>query len=215
MSQRSLRPVDASSLVLYRGHGRSLEILVGLRGANHVFVPNRVVYPGGRVDPHDARIRPATPLRDDVATRLRRTATAPRARALAIAAVRELFEETGLLLAAGDDVPEQWHPEIAPRLDTLDYIFRAVTPPGRSRRFNTRFFLAPAEDVRGELGGDGELENLGWMAIDELRTLPLMWITRTVLDEAQRLIDAPPPPDPDRPIPVSHPRQEPGRLKYE
>jgi 8-oxo-dGTP pyrophosphatase MutT (NUDIX family) len=215
MSQRSLRPVDASSLVLYRGRGPSLEILVGLRGANHVFVPNRIVYPGGRVDPTDARIRPATPLRDDVAARLRRTATEPRARALAIAAVRELFEETGLLLAAGEDVPDRWHRDIAPRLDTLDYIFRAVTPPGRSRRFNTRFFLAPADAVRGELAGDGELEDLRWVGFEELRELPLMWITRAVLDEARRIVDAAPPPDPERPVPVSHPRREPGRLRFE
>lgn len=216
MTKRSLRPVDASSIVLYRGRGPSLEILVGMRGAKHVFVPNRYVYPGGRVDGNDARIAPAAPLRDDVAARLQRTArSAARARALAIAAVRELFEETGLLLAAGNDVPDEWHPEIAPRLDTLDYIFRAVTPPGRTRRFNTRFFLAEASEVRGELGGDGELENLGWLGIAELRALPLMWITRTVLDEAQRLIDETPPPDPDRPVPVSHPRREPGRLKFE
>jgi 8-oxo-dGTP pyrophosphatase MutT (NUDIX family) len=214
MSKRSLRPVDASSLVLYRGRGPSLEILVGLRGANHVFVPNRVVYPGGRVDRTDARVAPATPLRNDVAARLQRTATEPRARALAVAAVRELYEETGLLLAAGEDIPDRWHPGVAPRLDTLDYIFRAVTPPGRTRRFNTRFFLAPAEDVRGELGGDGELENLGWLGIDKLRELPLMWITRAVLDEAQRVIDAAPPPDPNRQVPVSHPRREPGRLRY-
>lgn len=215
MSNTYLRPVDASSLVLYRGRGRSLEILVGLRGANHVFVPNRVVYPGGRVDRTDARIAPATPLRDDVAARLQRTATEPRARALAVAAIRELYEETGLLLADGDDIPDRWHTGIAPRLDTLDYIFRAVTPPGRTRRFNTRFFLAPADDVRGELGGDGELENLSWLGIDALRELPLMWITRTVLDEAQRVIEATPPPDPERPVPVSHPRREPGRLRYE
>jgi 8-oxo-dGTP pyrophosphatase MutT (NUDIX family) len=215
MSQPALRPVDASSLVLYRGRGSALEILVGLRGANHVFVPNRIVYPGGRVDRTDARIRPATPLRDDVAARLQRTATAARAHALAIAAVRELFEETGLLLAAGDDIPDRWHPGIAPRLDALDYIFRAVTPPGRTRRFNTRFFLAPADDVRGDLGGDGELEDLRWLGIEALRELPLMWITRTVLDEAQRVIDEMPAPDPARPVPVSHPRREPGRLRFE
>jgi 8-oxo-dGTP pyrophosphatase MutT (NUDIX family) len=216
MPKRSLRPVDASSLVLYRGRGPTLEILVGMRGANHVFVPNRYVYPGGRVDPTDARPPPAAPLRDDVAARLRRTtSTEARVRALAVAAVRELFEETGLLLAAGDDVPESWHPGVAPRLDALDYIFRAVTPPGRTRRFNTRFFIAEANAVRGELGGDGELENLGWLGIEALRALPLMWITRAVLDEAQRIIDAPPPPDPDRPVPVSHPRREPGRLRFE
>jgi 8-oxo-dGTP pyrophosphatase MutT (NUDIX family) len=216
MSERSLRPVDASSIVLYRGRGLALEILVGMRGARHVFVPNRYVYPGGRVDAADARTRPVAPLRDDVAARLQRTASsAARARALAVAAIRELFEETGLLLAAGDDVPDRWHPDIAPRLDTLDYIFRAVTPPGRTRRFNTRFFLAEARHARGELRGDGELENLGWLGIEELHALPLMWITRAVLDEAQRVIDAPPPPDPSRPVPVSHPRREPGRLRYE
>jgi len=111
-----LRPRDAATLILVRQRGKIPEVLLGCRDAKHAFMPNRYVFPGGRVDPADARVPVATPLDRFVDERLRKAATAQRARALAVAAVRETFEETGLMLAKPlkggapeDDFGEHWH----------------------------------------------------------------------------------------------------------
>jgi 8-oxo-dGTP pyrophosphatase MutT (NUDIX family) len=213
---RSPRPSDAATLILLRRHG-GLEVLLGQRHANHAFMPNRYVFPGGRVDRHDHLVRAATPLSADVKVRLERAATPARAHALAIAAVRETFEETGLMLArpVADGVVQR-HPPwdafaargLGPALGALDYIYRAVTPPGRPRRFNARFFLADAGAATGELRGDGELEDLRWVALDAVLDLPIAEVTRLVLAEAARLIAAPR--RAGRPVPRIHNRH--GRI---
>ena len=153
-----MRPRDAATLILVRQRGKIPEVLLGCRDAKHAFMPNRYVFPGGRVDPADAHVPVATPLDRFVDERLRKAATAQRARALAVAAVRETFEETGLMLAKPfkggapeEDFGEHWQgfldKGMGPALDCLDLIARAVTLPGRPRRFNARFFMARAEDA--------------------------------------------------------------------
>src|SRR5262249_49387000 len=179
-----MRPRDAATLILVRQNGRIPEVLLGCRDAKHAFMPNRYVFPGGRVDRADARVPVATSLDPFVEERLRNAATAQRARALGVAAVRETFEETGLMLAkplAGraprEDYGEHWHgfldKGLAPALDCLDLIARAVTPPGRPRRFNARFFMARAEDALGEIRHSSELGDIRWVRLDEARELPL------------------------------------------
>ncbi len=97
---RAVRPRDAATLILVRNDGASPRVLMGQRHANHKFMPNKFVFPGGRVDPADSRIRPVEDLRPEVArlllSRMRGTPSENRARALALAAIRETFEETGL-----------------------------------------------------------------------------------------------------------------------
>lgn len=196
-----LKPRDAASLVLYRHHHGRVEVLMGQRHARHVFMPNRFVFPGGRVDPADRLVAAATLLRADVTAQLARGCrSAARPHALAIAAVRETYEETGLMLgrpSARAEALDARHwagfrdAGLAPALDALDYIFRAITPPGLVRRFDARFFLAEAgETVTGTLGGNGELENTAWLPIEDARALPLSMPTNLVLDEAIRRIDA-------------------------
>ena len=203
MAGERQRPRDAATLLLYRGSGDNLRVLLGQRHHGHIFMPNAYVFPGGSVSPSDSRIAPASPLRADVAARLERAATPARARALAVAAIRETFEETGLLLAAGDDNGSQWHRHIEPKLGALEYFFRAITPPDRVRRFDARFFFANAGSARGELGGDGELINLAWFSLDEIRDLEMAGITRIALAEFRRVLAEPARRDPDRPVPVS------------
>ena len=208
---KTLRPRDAATLVLVRRRRGGAEVLLGQRHGGHAFMPNRYVFPGGRVDPYDSHVKPATPLRADVAVRLARHCSPARARALAIAAVRETFEETGLMLAqpAPNGAPgtgrEPWdafHARgLAPALDALDYIFHAITPPGRPRRFNARFFMADAEALTGEIAGSGELGDIKWLAIRDALELHIPNITQHVLVEAERLLKSPPAPDPDRPVP--------------
>lgn len=191
-----MRPRDAATLIITRN---DREVLLGVRTAHHVFMPHCYVFPGGRVDPGDSRVAAPFALRADVEAQLTESVSAARARGLAMAAVRETFEETGLLL--GTPVPEplrtrspHWQPffatGLAPALDKLDYFSRAITPPNMVRRFDARFFTVDARYVTGELRGNGELEDLGWFDIDEVEELEVAPITRLVLQLLKQRLSA-------------------------
>ena len=197
MAAKPVRPRDAASLILYRHRGKRTEILVGRRHAGHSFMPQRWVFPGGRVDPGDSRVTPATPLREDVAKRLAQcTPSASRARALAVAAVRETFEEVGLLLGKPitppKDVPKEWigflDRGLAPALDELELVMRAITPTYSPKRFDARFFIADADKAEGKVAGSGELEEIQWVTIDEAIALPLADVTEAVVRQVQRAL---------------------------
>jgi 8-oxo-dGTP pyrophosphatase MutT (NUDIX family) len=178
---------------------------MGRRHRGHDFMPDKWVFPGGRVDRSDFRAPVGSALRPEVAARLERTATAPRARALALAAVRETFEETGLLLAKAAPVRAAAGPwreflqaGALPDLDALDFIARAVTPPMAPKRFDARFFLAQADrllslDRRPDCG---ELDEIAWFALDKALELDLPSVTRFVLRELPLHLA-----DPSRPAP--------------
>lgn len=167
---------DAATVVLLRQTAEGPRVLMGQRGAAAVFMPSKYVFPGGGVDASDRLSPRAGLLSDTCADRLRRhplpDAHAPEA--LATAALRELAEETGLHLA----------PTAAP---PLRFIFRAITPPGRSRRFDARFFLIDAAHVAGDLDdfsdASDELGHLHWIGLTEARALDLPFITEVVLAE--------------------------------
>ena len=207
--KKYVRPKDAATLVLIRSSNGGAEILMGRRRQNHVFMPNVFVFPGGRVDGADARVRTATELRDEIRDRLMMSCTERRARTLALSAIRETAEETGLLVGVPspirqkDNVPAAWRgfsdAGLAPALDTLDYVARAITPPGNPRRFHARFFVTDASDAQGDLIGDGELDELSWIPIDGVKDLPTAWITRFVTNEVKQRLGAA---AADRPIPV-------------
>jgi len=159
----------AASLLVLRG-GHTPEVLMGMRGAGHKFMPNRLVFPGGRVDEADHAAPSASQLREDVVARLMRGADEQLAHALGIAAARELEEETGLTLGA------------PPELAGLDYICRAITPERSPIRFDARFLVVDAEQVGGTLAGSGELEDLRWYGLEQALALDLAFPTRGVLE---------------------------------
>ena len=205
------RPKDAATLVLVRRAPNDFEVLMGQRHGGHVFLPDQWVFPGGRVDPADALVPAAGDLRADVTARLTRACTAGRARALALAAIRETFEETGLRLGRpastdGRDVPAAWQEffagGLAPAVDTLDYIARAVTGTNRPRRFNARFFLADASAASGEPQASGEFVEVRWIRMQDARSMPLPNITTLILELVEGLVTQPPAADPARPVPV-------------
>ena len=193
-----MRPRDAATLIIVR---RQREVLLGVRSAGHVFMPHLYVFPGGRVDPGDARVPCPLSLRPAVEDKLLRSTTRARARALAMTAVRETFEETGLVVGERPRVPVRtrsphWKPFFdlgqVPALHRLDYVARAITPPNRVRRYDARFFMVDAKHVAGELEGNGELEDLRWVNLRGAHRLALSPITELVLRLLRRRIDGEP-----------------------
>jgi 8-oxo-dGTP pyrophosphatase MutT (NUDIX family) len=176
---RAVHPRHAASLLLWRAGPRGVEVLMGVRHARHRFMPNVMVFPGGRVDRPDHRALALSELPTLTRTCLERQAPASLARAIGIAAARELHEETGLVLGRMDG-----H-RLLPELSVIDYLCRAVTPPNRFMRFNARFLIAPAEAAHGEIRGSGELEELRYFTIEETRHHKVATITAKVLLEFQ------------------------------
>ena len=194
-----LRPKDAATLVLVKREKDGPRILMGQCHGDMAFMANKYVFPGGRVDPGDQRILLGGDLRPHVAARLTKGVNAQRARGLALAAIRETFEEAGILLGErADKLPRTRAPAwqkffehgVAPRLDTLEFIARAITPPNRTRRFDARFFMADASAIAHTMDAseNNELLMPCWLTFTEARALDLPSITRTVLDEAEARI---------------------------
>lgn len=167
---RTIRARHAASVVLLRTGPHGPEMLMGLRGAQHRFMPNRLVFPGGAVDRADLRAPAATSLAPHTRTRLEKAANPLLAHGLGIAAARELEEETGLSLGN------------PPALDGLEYLCRLVTPPGGPIRFNARFLLLDAARASGAIAGSGELEELRFYAMAEALQLDLAQPTRMVIE---------------------------------
>ena len=205
-----LRPKDAATLVLVRRDQDAPRVLMGCRSSGMAFMANKYVFPGGRVDPGDQRIALGGDLRPHVSERLTKGANAKRARGLALAAIRETFEEAGILIGErAEKLPRTRAPAwqkffehgVAPRLDALEFIARAITPPNRTRRFDARFFMADADTIAHTLDAreNDELLTPCWLSLAEARALDLPSITRVVLDEVEaRLVQGP---DAGRPVP--------------
>ncbi len=174
---KTVRARHAASLIVYRIARDGPEMLMGMRGKRHVFMPNRLVFPGGRVDAADLSTRAATPLSAHTERALRKSANQHLSHGLGIAAARELLEETGLSLGA------------PARLDGLWYLARAITPPGQPIRYNARFLVVHADHVSGELGGDGELDGLRYFGMAEAMALDLALPTRRVLERFRIWLD--------------------------
>lgn len=204
----NVRPRDAATLILMDRTGRKTRVLMGKRHTDHVFMPGKFVFPGGRIEPGDRAMAVAGALDGICEARLMSRMTRPsplKARALALAAIRETGEETGLLLGtrdvgAPDSVPlgTTWslfqENGVLPDLEPLHFIARAITPPRRPRRFDTRFFAADrravAVDMPGAVGPQSELIELVWVTLDEARTLDLPTITHVILEELAARLEA-------------------------
>ncbi len=195
------RPRDAATLILLDRHGGEVRVLIGRRHAGHAFMPGKFVFPGGRTDPADSRIPVATPLHPSEEAKLTagvgRTSLA-RARAIAMSAIRETYEEAGLLIGemgafatANPDWQGFAEHGVRPALGGLRVIARAITPPGRVRRFDTRFLSAWRSAVAVELPAGGptnELEELIWLPIADAKQADVPAITKTILGELEQLL---------------------------
>ncbi len=202
----NLRPRDAATLILLRGRSDVPRVLMGRRRTRDRW-SDLFVFPGGRVDPTDHRVRTVSKLRPEVEARLTRSVSRARARALAVAAIRETFEETGLLLAkaplstSASRSPSfppsrqtSWsefeRQGLEPALDSLHLLCRAITPPRRPSRFDARFFLADADHLDETPASNGELGDLQWVTVDSADALPLPRITQAILNELRGRLEA-------------------------
>lgn len=191
---------DAASVLVVRRDDRTAgpRVLMGMRGAGAAFMPSKYVFPGGAVDAGDAAVPLGSGLGEVCARRLGVEAAPGLARALATAAVRELWEETGQILGAPGTwrdgaIPPDWAGFSAaghlPAAAPLRFVFRAITPPGRPRRFDARFFLLDAADLCTDpedfSAACDELSHLHWVPMAEARALNLPFITEVVLAEVQ------------------------------
>lgn len=200
-------PRDAATMMLIDRTGPEPTVLLGRRHANHKFMPGKFVFPGGRIEVGDATMGAASELAaaamDKVALRPR-DKDVPPARAFPLCAIRETFEETGLMLgvkgksAAATPPNPDWEAFAAagvlPDLANIHFIARAITPPRRPKRFDTRFFTADAQMIAHKVDGvvspDSELVELVWIPIKDAKTLDLPTITATILEELEARVKA-------------------------
>jgi len=199
MNKTAIR--NASTVILLRDKDTNPRILMGQRGHSAAFMPNKFVFPGGALDATDADVPLAVALEETCMTRLRAEADPDLAEPLILAAIREVWEETGLLLGEASDaaapqagdVPEDWRSffehGVLPSGAGMRFVFRAITPPGRPRRFDARFFLVDTDRVVSDLDDFGqaceELSHLQWIPLDEARSFDLPFITEVVLAEIE------------------------------
>lgn len=200
MTEAASVPIrDAATILLWRQTAAGPAILMGMRGAGAAFMPSKYVFPGGAADTADATVPVVAPLPASCRMRLA-DSVGPWSRpgvseALAPCAVRELWEETGLVLGRAGDwpapPPDDWRTFAEtghlPDSSALTFVFRAITPEGRPRRFDARFFLADAARLAGDPDdfsrASDELSHLHWVPIVEARHLNLPFITEVVLAE--------------------------------
>lgn len=198
LSSKTVRPKDAATLILIDRSSREPKVLLGKRHERHTFMPGKFVFPGGGVDPSDKRMPVARPLDRHAEVRLMQRfhkASPARARALALAAIRETCEETGLLLgtrAQAAKIPDgAWsvfaRNNILPDLGAIHFVGRAITPPGRPRRFDARFFTmdasAIAHRIEGVTGPDAELIELVWIPLKDAKQIDMSVVTSVMLEE--------------------------------
>ena len=193
---------DAATVIVLRDAATRPRVLMGQRGKDAAFLPSKFVFPGGAVDAVDSVIPLAAPPHVDCAAALANDSELPAATLIA-AATRELWEETGLLIGAPDPrardmiAPQGWRGYVGtghlPDGADARFVFRAITPPGRPRRFDARFFLIDANALRNDPDdfsrAEDELGHLHWVALDEVRGYDMPFITEVVLAEIAARIE--------------------------
>ena len=203
----NLRPKDAATMMILDRSGARPKVLMGKRHPGHKFMPGKYVFPGGRIDAGDRRMVATGALPQICEDRLGKRVLRPsagKARALALTAIRETFEETGLLFGSAEFGAPESPPEgtwrdfaaqgVFPDLSAISFVARAITPPRRPKRFDTRFFTidstAIAGKIEGVVGPDSELVDLVWVDFDEAKELDLPTITKVIIQEVEARIAA-------------------------
>ena len=196
---------DAATVILLRDGRDGPSVLMGQRGKSAAFMPSKFVFPGGAVDASDGAMPLAASPDAATAAALTRRSDLSGA-ALVAAATRELWEETGLLMGrpapCPSPAPDGWQSYVdtghLPDGAAFSFVFRAITPPGRPRRFDARFLLADASALRCDPDdfsrAEDELSHLQWVPLTEARGFDMPFITEVVLAELSARIAGRAPP---------------------
>ncbi len=192
---------NAATVIMLRDAATDPRVLMGQRGASAAFMPNKFVFPGGALDASDRDIPLDAGLDEACMARLRDCADPSLAEPLILAAIREVWEETGLLIGTPDDraralapdQPADWRSfferGVLPSGEGMRFVFRAITPPGRPRRFDARFFVVDADRVAGDKDDFSsaceELSHLQWISLSDVRAFDLPFITEVALAEVE------------------------------
>ena len=206
LSHPFVEPKDAATLILIDRAGTEPKVLLGRRHQDSKFMPGKFVFPGGRIEPLDRAMPAARELHPHAEAKLLVRVKEPSAgfaSGFRLAAVRETCEETGLLLGVARDAPPAvpgglWdafaRARVHPDLGNLHFVVRAITPPGRQRRFDTRFFTTDASSIahriEGVIGPQSELVELLWVPLAEAKTYDMPIVTGVVLDELANRVAA-------------------------
>ena len=188
---------DAASVILIRNRKTNPSVLMGQRGKNAAFMPKKFVFPGGAVEETDFQINSFKPLNVTCKTRMAYECNEALVLALTNAAIRELFEETGIILGTkgkwSGNIPYEWKQFVdlglVPDGSKFQFVFRAITPPGRPRRFDARFLYLDADLLSANVDLDDfsrasdELSHLQWIPIQDVRRFDLPFITEVVFAE--------------------------------
>lgn len=205
-TSKSPPPRRAASLLILDQNETHTRVLMGRRNASHDFMPNVFVFPGGRIEAMDRKMNISGTLPEAVEAKLIKAlpqGTAGIARALALAAIRETFEETGYIIGDMDcGTPEQppegvWSQYAAhgayPNLEGFHLIARAVTPPRFPKRYDTVFFAVGAQEICGQIEGvvgpQTELTALEWVDLNDFGDVPLAGVTRLILAEMKKRLE--------------------------
>lgn len=214
----AVRPRDAATLIILDKREGDYRVLLGRRRRDLAFMAGKLVFPGGRTEPSDGQVEGMIGLSPAEEEKLKATirgGSAVRARAIAASAVREACEEVGILMGRAEPFEccrAGWEPfavhNVRPALDELRIVARAITPPGRVRRFDTRFFAAWRRSAAVELPPQeltgGELEDLVWLSIADAKEADIPTITRTVLGEIEGRLRVDPELSPGASVPFYH-----------
>ena len=206
MTEDKIAVRDAATMIVMRDRKTAPRVLMGQRGSNAVFMPNKFVFPGGAVDAEDADVPLAQIINKTCFSRLADMSDPALTHSICVAAIRELYEETGQILGVKGTwegpVPGDWNlfyqAGFLPDASGMQYVFRAITPPGRTRRFDARFFFVDADLLQSDLddfsAASEELSHLQWIPLDQVRKYDLPFITEIVLAEiGARVNDNKPP----------------------
>ncbi|MEC9247894.1 MAG: NUDIX hydrolase [Pseudomonadota bacterium] len=181
---------NAASLVIHRTKNGKSEILMGRRGNKARFKPGVYVFPGGMVEPADGKAKPKKRLNAKHKRYMAVGMSNYGANMLAMTAVREAYEEVGLILGSKGDVGQvnqkSWQAfktmGLSPDLSKLDYLGRAITPSFQPIRFHARFFSVPFEDLEGKIAGDGVLEDVRWINVNKYNDFEMMKVQHMIIE---------------------------------